>query len=359
MTQPESTHFSALQEVASVSRDPALILDCKARKVVYSNNAAITLAQIRANESFDKLGSLIDSVALSDREYVKNKYRLICQQPSTSAIEFKFLGSAGDPVWLNCSTYLFGDNRYLYVMARNITQPKQHEDYLVEFGARKNTLLDTLSHQLNGALLLMNNMALKAEKSLKTSDHRSLETFITLVHNNSSHCIEIINNLINKEHNESPGIFVRFSRTDVVKIVTYIFEELKKSQAKRHLMFETAAPSIFVNTDEVKLLQIVNNLASNSVKFTREDDEIRISIRETEKVVLISVADTGIGIPETLQPFVFEKYGMARRTGLNGEKSTGMGLSICKLLTELIGGQLWFESEEENGTTFFLEIPKD
>jgi len=114
-----------------------------------------------------------------------------------------------------------------------------------------------------------------------------------------------------------------------------------------------------VNTDEVKLLQIVNNLASNAVKFTRKEDEVRFSIRETERSVLISVIDTGIGIPDTLQPFIFEKYGMARRTGLNGEKSTGMGLSVCRLLTELIGGQLSFESEEGKGTTFFLELPKD
>jgi two-component system sensor histidine kinase VicK len=145
----------------------------------------------------------------------------------------------------------------------------------------------------------------------------------------------------------------------VNKVVNYIVEELRKSAPKRTILFETTSNVVLVNTDEVKLLQIVNNFASNAVKFTHENSEIRISVREGKDAVVIAVSDNGIGIPAALQPFVFEKHGPARRTGLNGERSIGLGLSICRNLVNLIGGKIWFESKEGTGTTFFVELPKE
>jgi two-component system sensor histidine kinase VicK len=260
---------------------------------------------------------------------------------------------------LNAKTYLFGNDRFVMAVVRDVTEARHHEDYLVEFGTKKNTLLDTVAHQLNGALMLMNNLALKAGRLKVNTDQDALERFVSLVFDNSSHCIKIIHDLIAEEHGESPGVNVRFSRVDVVRTVNYIFEELKKSQTSRNVILDTTSPSMFIDTDDFKFLQVVNNLISNAVKFTRPGDEIRIILRENETSVLIAVADEGIGVPENLQPFLFEKHGPARRTGLNGEKSLGLGLSICKNITNLLGGRIWAESEEGNGTTVFVELPKD
>jgi two-component system sensor histidine kinase VicK len=107
------------------------------------------------------------------------------------------------------------------------------------------------------------------------------------------------------------------------------------------------------------LVQVINNITSNSLKFTHENDEIRFILREQDESFLIAVADSGIGIPEDLQPSLFEKRGAARRTGLNGEKSVGLGLSICKDLTTSLKGRIWIESKEGSGTTVFVELPKD
>ncbi|HZY79218.1 MAG TPA: HAMP domain-containing sensor histidine kinase, partial [Cyclobacteriaceae bacterium] len=208
-------------------------------------------------------------------------------------------------------------------------------------------------------LMLVSNLALKAGKLKVTTDQVALEEFVTLVHNTAKHSINIIEDLLKKEHSESPGIHVKFSRTDVVKICNYVFDELQKTNGTRTMIFETSAPAIYVPTDDMKLLQVVNNFASNAMKFTRHGDEIRMSVRETSTSVIIAVSDTGIGIPEQLHPFVFEKHGPARRTGLAGEKSIGLGLSICMNLTNLMGGRIWFESKEGKGTTFYVELPKD
>ncbi|MEJ0032453.1 MAG: HAMP domain-containing sensor histidine kinase [Bacteroidota bacterium] len=243
-------------------------------------------------------------------------------------------------------------------MIANNTDARSHEEYLVEFGTKKNTLLDTVAHQLNGALMLMNNLAARAGKLDTASDQPALDKFISLVYDNSNHCIKIIGELLNEEHGELPGVPVKFARVDIVRIVRYIFEEIKKSQSGRNLVFDTTVPVFFVDTDDFKLLQVINNIASNSLKFTHENDEIRFILREQGDSFLIAVADSGIGIPEELQPFLFEKRGSARRTGLSGEKSVGLGLSIAKNLATSLRGRIWVESKEGKGTTVFVELPK-
>jgi two-component system sensor histidine kinase VicK len=75
--------------------------------------------------------------------------------------------------------------------------------------------------------------------------------------------------------------------------------------------------------------------------------------------VEIVIKDDGVGIPEKLQPYIFEKQTRAGRPGLKGEVSNGIGLYVSKKLTKLLGGKISFESKENKGTTFKLEFPKE
>lgn len=82
-------------------------------------------------------------------------------------------------------------------------------------------------------------------------------------------------------------------------------------------------------------------------------------MQELIQHVRISVSDDGIGIPEHLQSQVFERFTPARRSALKGEKTVGLGLSIARRIVELHEGEIWVESEEHKGTTFFVEIPNN
>jgi two-component system sensor histidine kinase VicK len=347
-----------LEELASLREDPVVIIDRQDELVTFANAAASRILQISTGDDITKLTGLFESVANPDKDYVRNKYVLGAHRSATTNVEFRLNDIGGKEIFLNCDVFLVRDKKFAFVIARDVTLQKQHEQYLVEYGTRKNTLLDTVVHQLNGSMMLVNNLALRAGTMNVTRDQDALDEFVSLVHTTSKHAIEMIENLLKKEHTESPGIHVQFARTDVVKIVSYIFDEMKRSDGPKSILLETSAPEIFVNTDDIKLLQIVNNFASNAQKFTREGDEIKISVRETNTSVVIAVVDTGIGIPQSVQPFIFEKHGPACRTGLNGEKSVGLGLSICHHLSVLLDGKIWFESKEGEGSAFYLEIPK-
>jgi two-component system sensor histidine kinase VicK len=114
---------------------------------------------------------------------------------------------------------------------------------------------------------------------------------------------------------------------------------------------------IYIELDEDKFMQVINNLISNALKFTPSGGEININIYKKAESVLISIADTGIGIPEAFHECLFDKFTIARRNGLRGEVTTGLGMSLIKTIVEWHGGKIWFNSKENVGTEFFVELP--
>ncbi|GAA4425861.1 hypothetical protein GCM10023188_07280 [Pontibacter saemangeumensis] len=116
---------------------------------------------------------------------------------------------------------------------------------------------------------------------------------------------------------------------------------------------------IFLNVDAMKILQVMNNLVSNAIKFTQDNGYITVSVEEEEAHVLLTVADNGIGIPANVQPYLFDRFTVARRAGLRGEKTTGLGMSIIKTIVELHNEEITFESEEGVGTSSYIKIPKE
>lgn len=106
-----------------------------------------------------------------------------------------------------------------------------------------------------------------------------------------------------------------------------------------------------------KFGRVLDNLLSNALKFTPAGGKVTIGLEEHAGKARFSVADTGIGIPGRLHAHLFDKFNPSRRAGLNGETTTGLGLFIAKQIVELHGGDIWLESREQEGTTFFVELP--
>jgi two-component system sensor histidine kinase VicK len=124
-----------------------------------------------------------------------------------------------------------------------------------------------------------------------------------------------------------------------------------------HLEIESSSPQVFAEVDQTKFIQVLTNLVANAIKFTPKNGHIRVIVQEEPQSLLIRVSDDGIGIPKDMQGELFERFTRARRPGLRGEETTGLGLSIAKRIVELHQGKVWVESEENKGSTFFVRIP--
>lgn len=108
--------------------------------------------------------------------------------------------------------------------------------------------------------------------------------------------------------------------------------------------------------DPIRIGQVINNLLSNSIKFTDQGGKIDIKVEEKDGNVVIEVDDTGIGIPETKKPMLFKKFGQINQR-LGQGASSGLGLYISKEIVEAHNGKIWLESEESKGTKAYFSLP--
>jgi len=106
-----------------------------------------------------------------------------------------------------------------------------------------------------------------------------------------------------------------------------------------------------------KIWRVISNLISNAIKFSPKGAVIYVIVNQKHQGVEICVKDYGIGIPDKLQQQVFNMFTEAKRPGTDGEKSFGLGLSICRQIVEKHSGRIWLKSESNNGSSFYVYLP--
>ncbi|MEE8471503.1 MAG: ATP-binding protein [Dehalococcoidia bacterium] len=129
------------------------------------------------------------------------------------------------------------------------------------------------------------------------------------------------------------------------------------ASSRRQSLIAELPPSLpRVQADEVRLRQIVLNLLNNALKFTPEEGKVILRARVIDGSLIVEVEDTGAGIPEEKQRWLFEPY---QQLEAGGERLSGLGLglALCKTLVELHGGQIWLESHAGKGSTFSFSLP--
>ena len=146
---------------------------------------------------------------------------------------------------------------------------------------------------------------------------------------------------------------------DMKKLVSNCAELLNfRAHAKNQQIKTSMGPDeilAFVNKE--KIWRVINNLIANAIKFSYENSEILVSLELKGDRVHIAVKDSGVGIPEKNQPFIFDMFTQAKNPGTLGEVPYGLGLSISLQIARAHQGDIWFETAEGKGTTFHFEFP--
>ncbi len=170
--------------------------------------------------------------------------------------------------------------------------------------------------------------------------------------------ISLIEDLLDYSKIESGSVNLDYEKVDLVKLVEDNLR-INKTLAARHRIFISfvADPIAPVYTDPAKINQIINNLISNAIKFSSEEKEILVSLRDREQEYEIIVADQGKGMSEAQQEQLFKPFHKGER-GLHGEKTTGLGLAIVKRVIDALGGTILVKSKEGEGTTVTVRMPK-
>lgn len=150
-----------------------------------------------------------------------------------------------------------------------------------------------------------------------------------------------------------------FTEIDLPALLRHTIDMLKESADERGLTInQTIDESVnIITADAQRMGQVLNNLLSNAVKYNRDEGQINISVTNKADHVQVKIADCGNGIPFDDQPYIFEKFYRSKMTTRSKIEGTGLGLAIVKAVIDKHGGEVWFESVPEKGTTFTFTIP--
>jgi signal transduction histidine kinase len=182
---------------------------------------------------------------------------------------------------------------------------------------------------------------------------------LSIAYTNSRRLVRLVNDILDIEKLESGRVVFYFAKVDVRILVEHAIEANRgyaQSHNVRVRLTDSAAVGE-VRADSDRLVQVVTNLLSNSIKFSPADNEVVVSIEKGTDAIRISVRDHGIGIPEDFRAHLFEKFAQADATNARQKGGTGLGLSIVKQIVERLGGEVGFSDAPGGGTIFYVELP--
>ncbi|MFJ4541340.1 HAMP domain-containing protein [Streptomyces tibetensis] len=245
----------------------------------------------------------------------------------------------------------------------------------------KSEFLANMSHELrtplNSLLILAKLLADNAEGNLSPKQVEFAET----IHGAGSDLLQLINDILDLSKVEAGKMDVSPTRIALVQLVDYVEATFRPLTAEKGLDLSVrVSPELpaTLHTDEQRLLQVLRNLLSNAVKFTdsgsvelvirpaRDDvpQRIREQLLETgsltdpqAELIAFSVTDTGIGIASSKMRVIFEAFKQADGTTSRKYGGTGLGLSISREIAQLLGGEIYAQSETGRGSTFTLYLP--
>jgi two-component system, OmpR family, phosphate regulon sensor histidine kinase PhoR len=230
---------------------------------------------------------------------------------------------------------------------------------LIEVSKLKSEFIDIVSHQMRSPLTNLKwTIELLASKEIKFDTVKEAEYYEN-IKENIERMVELIDDLLvvsKVEDNEAAVRKVDFSFDDMVKDIVSRYQVFSKaSNVEMKFSCQENLPKIFADSSWLKLA--VENLIDNAMHYTKGGGKIDIYLKIQENKFLFSVKDSGIGIPEIDQKFIFQKFFRAQNVSKKETRGSGLGLYITKKIIEKSGGKIWFESKEGIGTAFNFILP--
>lgn len=250
---------------------------------------------------------------------------------------------------------------------QDITDEKQREEELENAlrqakaaSSAKSEFLATISHELRTPLTSsLGSMKIVKNVYADQLPEKAAE-MIDLAIRNEEGLLVPVNDLLDFEKAMSGRFAVNCQPHDIRALTE---DTVEKSQGYAHSssvtfdLMPTSGP-VLGRVDEQRFDQVLSNLLSNAAKFSSEGSSIQIEVLENVETVGVRVKDTGIGIPKLFHEAVFDPFTQVEDSMTRSHKGTGLGLPICKALTEAMGGRISLESEEGAGSTFTVTFPK-
>ncbi|MDO8468486.1 MAG: PAS domain-containing sensor histidine kinase [Candidatus Peribacter sp.] len=346
----------AKDEAILASIGEGLVATDKNGRVLFVNKACERLLGWKEGETQGKL--LLKVIPMSDStgKTIPESERLITKTlkdrsttTTTTTMYYKRKDGTSFPVAITVAPIFIGKELIGAVKVfRDITKEKEIEKARSEF-------MSIASHQLRTPLTAIRWVLSSLKRENLTEDQAKL---VKTAHETSMNMASTIRRMLMISHLEEDGMEPELEQVILQKELEKISRLHDAHRQRNGLELALECPQdLMVRTDKQLLIEILDNLLSNALKYTPRGGKVRMSVTKEKESIRIDVADTGYGIPQEEQKRIPEKFFRASNVASPVEAGTGIGLYMVYNIVRLIGGTISFISQENKGTTFTLLFP--
>lgn len=231
-----------------------------------------------------------------------------------------------------------------------------------ELNQLRTKLYTNITHEFRTPLTIILGMA----SQLKSQVSEHAKENLQLIKRNGQQLLKLVNQMLDLSKLESGLLKLELEQSDIINYLQYLTESFKSYAESKNiqLIFRSERTELYMDYDPIRLLHIVSNLLSNAIKFTPAGGEVylitsfnTLGVLKTPRVLKLTVKDTGIGIPESKIPYIFDRFYQVDDSITRKGEGTGIGLTLTKELVQLMGGQIRVSSELGVGSQFSVILP--
>jgi two-component system CheB/CheR fusion protein len=330
---------------------------------VIASEGAIKLYGLNKNE-FD-YNTVKKNVLSEYRELMDNTMQNLIFNNIPYEVEYKIKTSDTGEIRDIYSTAIYDkEKRIVFGVIQDITNRKKIEIELIrakekaeESDKLKSEFLSSMTHEIRTP---MNSILGFSSQINKDTPPNKLIDYINIIQSSGELLINIIDDILDLSKLQSGVFSIQKEYFNINNMLVKSEEEYNqhiKSRGKNiQIILELGKFSFKTYSDSNRIKQVLNNLVINAIKFT-EKGNITYGYQKRDVDILFFVKDTGIGISQENIPKIFERFYRITSANQKKQEGTGLGLTICKAIVELLGGKIWVESEIGKGSIFYFTIP--
>ncbi len=220
----------------------------------------------------------------------------------------------------------------------------------------KEEFIDLVSHQIRSPItnIKWNLELLKQEKLNKKQ-----ERYVNRLANSIENTVNLVNDFVYLSRLDQSKKELNLRKINIKELIENILKEVKIFASSREIKLKFKAKGQFncVKTDQKKIKIIINNIIENALKYSYEKGVVEINLYNKKDELIIEIRDNGCGINKESQPYIFDKFYRANDVRELSVEGTGVGLYISKELIKEMKGEIWFESEKNKGSIFYISLP--
>ena len=250
---------------------------------------------------------------------------------------------------------VIGVTALIFIIGHSIAQGF---DKLAQANKMKVEFISIASHQLRTPLSAIRWMINLLTDGQLGGLNEQQANYISLIKENNERMVKLINDLLDVSRIEMEKYIIEPKQINIFVSLQKIINDFALVAKANNIKITLEAPETLPNiyADE-KINLVIQNLIDNAIKYTENKGEISVKVETNKKFITVAIKDNGVGIPETQQKFIFQKFFRSDNIMKHQTIGTGLGLFIAKVMIEKNKGRIWFESREGEGTTFYFTLP--